>query len=167
MLHVFQDAYGGIHRVVLVAAVHPVVHLAWYKHQAVLLHVFQGVGQLVFPLLLDVVVDQILQFLAQTGAVFEVVNADDGQIAHKFLRLLHKIGNVAGVVHFDDAKSTGVFNALHPNHPVGFFIQSKIRPKQGVCKRNDHRALQSLRSAQNRMRSTQRLFLVVNASTAT
>ena len=95
---------------------------------------------MVLSFLLDVVVDQILQFPAQSGTVLEVVNADDGQIAHKLLRLLHEIRNVPGGVHFDDPKSTGVFNTFDPNDAVGFFVQTKIRPKQGVRKRNHHGA---------------------------
>ena len=159
-----QNAAIRLYRHVLVATVHPGIHLAGHHAQPVVFHVLQGVRELVLAFAFDVVVDEVLKLLFQARAVLEVVNADNGQIADEFLGLLHKIGDAAVFAQFHYAKGAGVFHLVDPNHRVSGSVQLEFGAKQGIRKGDHARAIEGVFRTQHSVRRTQGLFLVVYAA---
>jgi len=163
-LQVLQVALVREHRGVLVAAVEPLGYAAGHEHHALVLHVLQGIGELVLALVLDVVVEQVLQLAAQVLAVLEIIDADDGQVRHKLLRLFHKVGDLAGGVQLHHPKGLWVGHLLHPNGAGHARIQGKVGLKQGIGKGHHQGASQRILGAQNGVGRAQRLVLVHNGA---
>ena len=46
------------------------------KAESVVGHALKGIGKLVFAAALDVIVNEVLKFLAQAGSVFKIINAN-------------------------------------------------------------------------------------------
>lgn len=56
----FEVSLVGIHRCVFVAAVEPFIHGARVKRNTLLFHTFERTGELIFALIPDVMVDEVL-----------------------------------------------------------------------------------------------------------
>ena len=98
----------------------------------------QRVGQLEFPPLAHIAVDELADFAAQSRAVLEVIDADHRQIGNGFFGLFRILPDHAFAVEHDDPELPRVLNALHEEVAVGCGIQGKVGAEEGVGK-GDHR----------------------------
>ena len=120
-------------------------------------------GELVLAAALDVVVDEVLELAAQACSVFEVVDADDGEVADEVLGLLDKFDDAAVFAQLHDAEGARILDAVDPNHPVGAGVELEVGAEQRVGKGHHDRALEVLGGTEHGMGGPQGLVLVVNA----
>ena len=91
------------------AAVEPFLHGGGAELAALLDHHLERVGQLELAAGADVVVYQVLERFPERLDVFDVVDADDGLVAHEFLRLFDQAFDLAFGVGHGDPETARVF----------------------------------------------------------
>ena len=112
----------------------------------------------------DVVVDQMLEFPLQRGAVFKCVDANHGEVSHEFLGLLDVIDDGALLVGHDYPKGRRVVDSLAEQHPIGIRIDGEVGPEQGVGERHHDRAFERFLPAQDGVGGAQGLVLVADVA---
>lgn len=97
-------------------------------------HHLQRVGQLKFAPGADVVIYQVLQCRPERLDVLDVVDADDGLVAHEFLRLFHEPFDATVLAGYSHTEASGILHLIGVQHVLAFARESpEVRVEQGVA----------------------------------
>jgi len=97
-------------------------------------HHLQRVGQLEFAPSADVVIHQVLQCRPERLDILDVVDADDGFVAHEFLGLFHEPLDAPVLAGDGHAEASGILHLVGVQHVLAFARKSpEVRVEQGVA----------------------------------
>lgn len=131
---VLQQPCVGLNERLGEPAVQPFADGGGAELAALLNHHLQCIGQLKFAPGADVVIHQVLQCRPERLDILDVVDADDGLVAHEFLRLFHESINAPVFAGDRYAEASGILHLVSVEDVLVFARESpEVRVEQGVA----------------------------------